>query len=97
MDTETERRCPCCGGTLRYAFTEDLQLGKASLLRGVWPNIAAGALRAAVYCCPECGKLEFFMVGGEEDSGGLPQVTCPVCGRRHDFDYPRCPYCKHPR
>ncbi len=26
---------------------------------------------------------------------GVPQVCCPVCGKKHDFDYPRCPYCEH--
>lgn len=25
----------------------------------------------------------------------LPQKTCPKCGKQHDFDYPRCPYCGH--
>ena len=28
-------------------------------------------------------------------SDGMPQKKCPTCGREHDFDYPRCPYCKH--
>ena len=23
----------------------------------------------------------------------LPQKTCPKCGKTHDFDYPKCPYC----
>lgn len=23
----------------------------------------------------------------------LPQKVCPQCGKHHDFDYPRCPYC----
>jgi len=26
---------------------------------------------------------------------GMPQKRCPTCGREHDFDYPKCPYCKH--
>ena len=29
------------------------------------------------------------------DNEGMPQKKCPVCGQLHDFDYPRCPYCKH--
>ena len=28
-------------------------------------------------------------------SDGMPQKKCPTCGKEHDFDYPRCPYCKH--
>lgn len=23
----------------------------------------------------------------------LPQRRCPQCGKTHDFDYPRCPFC----
>lgn len=26
---------------------------------------------------------------------GIPQVQCPSCGYRHDFDYPRCPKCEY--
>lgn len=26
---------------------------------------------------------------------GVPQVQCPKCGKRHDFDYPKCVYCGH--
>lgn len=26
---------------------------------------------------------------------GIPQVRCPACGHRHDFDYPRCPKCEY--
>ena len=26
---------------------------------------------------------------------GIPQVRCPACGRKHDFDYHHCPYCNH--
>lgn len=24
----------------------------------------------------------------------LPQRQCPQCGKRHDFDYPKCPHCE---
>lgn len=36
---------------------------------------------------------ECSIVGVSMD--GIPQIRCPVCGRNHDFDYPRCPYCEH--
>ena len=39
-----------------------------------------------------------FMVNEGIDAvskDGMPQKKCPTCGREHDFDYPRCPYCKH--
>lgn len=88
--------CLRCGTPMSYVFTENIQLGKTSLLLGDWPNIWAGAIRAEVYCCPSCGKLEFFTTTEDEiTSDGTPQVTCPVCGKAHDFDYPRCPFCKH--
>ena len=45
---------------------------------------------------------EFDFVGAMVNEGidavsddGMPQKKCPTCGREHDFDYPRCPYCKH--
>lgn len=24
---------------------------------------------------------------------GVPQIRCPACRRKHDFDYPACPHC----
>ena len=45
---------------------------------------------------------EFDYVGSMVNEGidalskdGMPQKKCPTCGREHDFDYPRCPHCKH--
>ena len=26
---------------------------------------------------------------------GVPQVRCPACGEKHDFDYPKCIFCGH--
>ena len=45
-------------------------------------------------CCKSCGRLEFFSAEDSETEG-LPQTTCPHCGRSHDFDYPKCPFCGH--
>ena len=35
--------------------------------------------------------------GGGKDAQleDLPQKECPACGKHHDFDYPRCPFCGH--
>jgi rubrerythrin len=45
---------------------------------------------------------EFDFVGSMVSEGidsvseeGMPQKKCPTCGREHDFDYPKCPYCHH--
>ena len=51
--------CLRCGGEMAHAFTENIQLGKTSLLFGDWPNILAGAMRVEVWCCKDCGRLEF--------------------------------------
>lgn len=94
---EETRLCLRCGTRMNYAFTENIQLGKTSWIFGDWPNLLAGALRVGIYFCPSCGKLEFVADGSTKDTaaGDMPQVTCPNCGQSHDFDYPRCPYCKH--
>ena len=45
---------------------------------------------------------EFDYVGSMVSEGidavsaeGMPQKKCPTCGQEHDFDFPKCPYCKH--
>ena len=88
--------CLRCGTVMNHALTEHIQLGKTSFLLGDWPNIIAGAIPVEIYCCPKCGKLEFFAAeNGAHSQSGIPQVTCPKCGHTHDFDYPSCPFCKH--
>ncbi len=88
-------RCLRCQGRMGHVFTEHIQLGKTSMIFGDWPNLLAGALLTEVYCCKNCGRLEFFAAEPVDDSPELPQVICPVCGRSHDFDFPSCPFCKH--
>ena len=39
-------------------------------------------------------EVQQNIVGISRD--GIPQIQCPACGRKHDFDYPQCPYCDHP-
>lgn len=97
---------PClrCGGTMNRIKREKLQLGQTGWLLGDWPNLIAGGLEVDIYCCSDCGKLEFYRAdthtehlfpSAQHTSGELPQVTCPNCGIRHDFDYPCCPLCGH--
>ncbi len=31
----------------------------------------------------------------DADGDRLPQVKCKKCGKEHDFDYPKCPYCNY--
>lgn len=89
-------RCQRCGADMGYVKTERLQLGQAGVIFGLLPNILAGGLDVEIYCCSGCGKLEFFAAAPmESETETLPQRTCPQCGKAHDFDYPRCPYCKY--
>lgn len=89
MDKKLE--CLRCSKPMEFIMTEKLQLGEAGwLLRGL-PNLMADALEVDIYYCTECGKLEFFHTKGQ-----LPtKVQCPDCGRTHDRDYPKCPFCKY--
>lgn len=87
--------CLRCGQKMRYFGTEKLQFGQTSWIFGDLPNLLAGAMEVDVYCCSECRKLEFFLAEENEMEDELPQKQCPNCGRMHDFDYPKCPFCKH--
>ncbi len=86
--------CLRCKTTMQYLNRHQFQLGKTSWLMGDWPNLIAGAIELEVYCCPKCGKTEFFR---PEDSGEyqIAQIQCPNCGTMHDIDDPKCPFCKY--
>jgi len=85
--------CLRCGAEMQHVKTEKLQLGETGLILGDLPNLFDGALEVDIYICGKCGKIEFF--SAEEAEEALPQKTCPSCGNSHDFDYPKCPFCKH--
>lgn len=36
-----------------------------------------------------------FQIVPESEEFTIEQVTCHKCGKEHDMDYPRCPYCKN--
>ena len=91
-------KCLRCDGEMKYVTRENIQLGKMGLLLGDLPHLVSGALSVNIFVCKKCKKMEFFDAGSafadmEEDE--LPKVTCPNCGERHDFDYPKCPACGH--
>lgn len=87
--------CLRCGGEMGYIRREKIQLGQTGWILGDWPNLLAGAMEVHIYCCKECGRLEFFRGDeeGPEERDHMAQVTCPRCGKRHDMDYPKCPFC----
>ena len=87
-------KCLRCDTDLEYIMTESIQLGKQEVIFGSLPHLLAGALDVDIYSCPECGKIELFKAT-EEKEEALPQKKCPQCGKEHDFDYPKCPFCKY--
>ena len=86
--------CLRCHTEMKFLTKEKLQLGKTGWILGDLPNLMAGALEVNIFACPSCQKLEFFSEDAKEDSD-LPKRTCPSCGTIHDFDYPKCPKCRH--
>ena len=87
--------CLRCGEEMQYLSREKLQLGKTGWVLGDLPNLLSGALEVQIYVCPKCRKLEFFLADNETIDDETPKKTCPDCGTVHDFDYPKCPNCKH--
>lgn len=86
--------CLRCGKPMAYIKREKLQLGQTGWFLGDWPNLIAGALDVDIYTCPDCGKIEFYRAESSAEEE-MPQKQCPNCGKKHDFDYPKCPYCKY--
>lgn len=84
--------CLRCNRGMNHIRTEKLQFGQTGWILGDLPNLVAGAMEVDIYSCPECRKVEFFLTDTTEE--GLPQKQCPRCGKRHDFDYPKCPFCQ---
>jgi hypothetical protein len=80
---------------MQYLSREKLQLGKTGWVLGDLPNLLSGALEVKIFVCPKCRKLEFFLAENETLDDETPKKTCHKCGTVHDFDYPKCPNCKH--
>ncbi len=87
--------CLRCNTKMKYLMREKIQLGKTGWILGDIPNLISGALELDIYVCPTCRKTEFFAAEDQhvEQTEDLPQRVCPDCGREHDFDYPKCPFC----
>lgn len=88
-----ELNCLRCNEPMNYIETQKLQLGQTGWFLGDLPNLIAGAMKVDIYCCSACGKIEFFIADATQED--LPQKKCPKCGKLHDFDYPKCPFCKY--
>lgn len=93
-----EKRCIHCDRPLQFLRREKFQLGETGWFLGDLPNLLAGSMEMELWCCPGCGKLEFYVPMAEvEESlgteGRMAQTRCPVCGAEHDLDDPKCPRC----
>ena len=87
--------CIRCNTEMNFFAKEQIQLGKTGWILGDLPNLIAGAIEVDIYICPKCQKLEFYATENALPEEPLPQKKCPECGAVHDFDYPKCPNCKH--
>ena len=87
--------CLRCGYRMNHIRREKIQLGQTGWILGDIPNLLAGAMEVDIFSCPQCRKLEFFSASPDEQLDELPQKQCPKCGKLHDFDYPKCPFCKY--
>lgn len=38
-------------------------------------------------------RRDFDETAGNDNS--ISQKTCPGCGKKHDIDFPKCPYCNY--
>ena len=85
--------CTRCNTPMNHIGTKKLQLGETGWLLGDLPNLLAGAMEVDIYTCSSCGKIEFFMPESSGDDIGLRK--CPSCGKKHEFDDPKCPFCKY--
>ena len=94
MDNIPKSQCLRCTGTMQVLRAEKIQLGQYSFFTGALRNLLAGSLEVAIHICSECRKVEFYLTEGLTDDE-YPKITCPECGSVHDFDYPKCPNCKH--
>lgn len=87
--------CLRCGVEMRYICREKMQLGQTGWILGDLPNLLAGALEVDFYACPQCKKIELFHTHSLSGVDATHQRKCPNCGSEHDFDYPKCPFCKY--
>lgn len=96
----SERKCLRCDEQMDFIGREKLQLGEYGAFLGNLSNLISGALELDIVSCPKCGKVEFFRPVmtqermGDYSDPDLPQRECPNCGKVHDFDFPKCPFCK---
>jgi len=86
-----ELLCLRCNSKMKFSGTRKLQMGETGWLLGDLPNLMAGALEVDIYSCEKCGKIELYHTEYQENE--IAQTVCPECGKKHDCDYLKCPFC----
>ncbi len=87
--------CLRCNREMKYMGKEKLQLGETGWILGDLPNLLAGAMVIDIYTCSQCGKIEFFQPEYETGDNRIALRECPNCGQKHEYDDPKCPFCKY--
>lgn len=79
-----EKRCSSCGSPLQ-CVRERVTLGGDGW--GFWTAMFAENMTAAVYICPQCGKLEFYSVqeGGTAEPASLEDLESAMNRARRPF------------
>ena len=95
MEKTQKTTCLRCTGKMSSIGIEKIQLGQTGLLLGMWNNILAGSMEVEIYVCSKCKKVELYANNLDSSCDDIPKKTCPQCGKVHDFDYPKCPFCKY--
>ena len=88
-------KCLRCEGEMHCIGTEKIQLGQTGWFLRDLPNLLAGALEVEIYSCKVCGKIEFFQSETASVNASIATTKCPKCGKIHDIDCPKCPFCKY--
>ena len=90
-----DKKCANCGGNMEFLGEEQILLGQVGFFLGHLSNLLSGSLDVELWECPDCGKLDFYRQNssGTGDEGHMAQTACPACGREHDLDDPKCPFC----
>ena len=93
--------CLRCGARMGFVKKERFQLGQTGFFLGDISNLMAGSLEMEIYCCPKCGKLEFFRPDdgandrNEEKEDALPPDAGShiVSVSRDGIPQVKCPVC----
>jgi len=80
-------KCLRCEAEMEVVKGLNLNVGESEVLL----HRLANGIEVDVHQCTNCGKLEFYHHKNEL----ITKIKCPSCGKVHDKDYPKCPFCKN--